>query len=267
MAKSGVDRGESKGKPPQYPYYSFQKAKEVGEAVRDCGGVRGEVQKSVLAHRMRADENSSAFTNVTGAAKCFGIIQGWGSYSLTDAAKLFFYPSDPHQQRRSLLEMIKSPPAFGVLIDRFDGTRLPEVGLIANILHREFGVPESWMSRVASLFISSMREADLIDSGGFLRYSATMHSNAGMDVAHDMSEDRPATDEVRAVPEISQRPAPPSIQPSIQATNGDLNAWVFSGKNGGTLRVETPRELTMDLWNKLSKYVQMLKPDSDGGEA
>jgi hypothetical protein len=238
-----------------YPYYSLQKCLEVAAAVRDCGGVRGDVPKSVLAHHMKIDESSAAFSQMIGSAKCFGMLQGWGTYALTATAKEFFFPSDEMQKRRALLQFLKAPVVFEQLIDRFDGTRIPSNDILANILHREFHVSRSWMPRVASLFMGSLRDAGAVDTGGFLRYSSVMHN-------------RPAPSEV---PDIVAAVEPSLLQlqniaaplhPGTPLPAGE-NVWVFKGKGGGVVRLETPSELSLELWDKLNRYVQVLKPEKE----
>src|ERR1044072_3490235 len=75
-----------------YPAYSLEEAVKIAEAVRDLGGARASVGKSLLAKQLKYAETGPSFVQRLAAAKCFNLIHGWGSYSLTEDAQRYFYP-------------------------------------------------------------------------------------------------------------------------------------------------------------------------------
>lgn len=268
MAKQRAENMDGQGtKRGQYPYYSLEKSIEVAAAVCAAGGGRVEVKKSVLAQQLRMDESSAAFSQIISAAKCFGLIQGWGTYSLSEIGKEYLLPTDENQKRRAILKMVKCPEVFEKLIERFDGSRLPNAEILFNILHRDFHVAESWRGRVSSLFSSALRMADAIDDAGFLRYSALMHtaSSGSGELAEEGG---------RSAVNSMSPPEPPMIADSVDESRkraplvfskfgDDLNVWAFK-LGGGTVRLETSDNLPLELWKKLDQYVQVLKPSESG---
>jgi hypothetical protein len=161
-----------------YPYVSFPIAMTIAEAVRDCGGAKSPVPKSLLASRLKEDEKSQGFTFRIGAAKCYGLIQGRSAYMLTANAERYFYPTTDQDKVEAQLSFLAAPPAFSEIIKRYDGSELPKPELLANILHRQLRVPESWSSRTASFFTRAAYLVGALDEKGFLRFGAAKHESA-----------------------------------------------------------------------------------------
>jgi hypothetical protein len=266
MAKQ-PEQAESAAKRSTYPYYGLRKSLEIATAVRDLGGVKTGVQKSVLAHQLGVDENSAAFKQQISAVKSFGLLEGWGTYTLTDIAKEYFYPTDDGQKRRALLKALKSPSVFAQLIDRFDGSRLPAGSLLTNVIHRDCSVTDSWAQRVAALFVGSLREAGVVDSAGFVRYDAAMHSANGVATSGESEADPVLPDAVSEAVAAgpAQRPAQVPVQVRTGSEDPNVNVWQYSA-GGVRIRLETTGELPLALWKKLDQVVQVLKPlDPEGG--
>jgi len=259
-ARKTADAGDGQKHTP-YPYYSLSKALEVAEVVRDLGGANGEVQKPLIAQHMGIEESAPTLIGVLGAAKLYNLVEGRGSYRLSDTAKSFFYPTNENERHIARLQMVKGPPLFSALIDKFDGTRLPGPEVLVNILHREHRIAESWRPRAVSLFMSSLRESQLLDAGGFLRYKASLQaagngSMGGMKEPQTNVVDRPAAE---------QAPDPFDRTESRRSSriSDDVDVWSFR-LGGNSVRLETSRELSFAAWRKLHQYVQILKPEEDG---
>lgn len=230
----------------KFPLLSLQNSLQVAEAVRDGGGANTEVPKSIIASHLGSSENSGAFLQRLGSARSFGLIEGRGSYRLTDQAKRYFYPATEDDRRRAQLAFLASPPVFNEIIKRFDGNKLPAPAMLANILHREYSVSNSWKDRVASSFIKAAQIVGTIDGQNFLRYGASLHN---MESPLSQSD---AADTHAPVADA------PRSQPS--AVPGG-NSWLFQ-QEGQFVRVESSAELSPALWQKLNAYVQVLKPSS-----
>jgi hypothetical protein len=159
-----------------YPYAPLGSALRIAEAVKECGGARNEVSKGVLAHHLGETEKAPGFGQRISAARSFGLIVGRSDYTLTDIAKRIFFPINETDKSHAMLAALASPPTFGKIIARFDGDKLPKKEIVANVLHREYGLPESWKDRVATFFINSVQAVGAIDQQGILRYSVTLKS-------------------------------------------------------------------------------------------
>lgn len=254
MPKQSSDKSDQPRR-AAYPYYSINKVIEAAEAVRDLGGTKSEVPNHVLAEHLRTNPSSGTFTQLVASAKAFGLLAGRGAYTLTDLAKRLFFPTEPMEAQAAMLAMLKHPEVYEKLIERFDGGRLPPNESLANILHREYGVSESWKPRVASLFIGSLREANVIDSAGSLRYSSKLH------MTKQLGNNGNSTDaEPTAPPVVNEFPKSVSPSGSPEPTSAGANVWSFR-LGGGYVRLETSHHLPRALWEKLSKYIEVLKPE------
>ena len=252
---NGKGNSSERQKRSAYPYATFQKAREIAQAVKDLGGSNADVQKSVVAHRLGVEESSPGLSQNIVSAKLFGLIEGHGSYRLTDLAKRYFFPTDDQERQQALLEMVSLPPVFGALIDRFDGTRLPKGDVLVNILHRDFNVSPSWRARVAALFLGSMREAQIIDASGCLRYRAQLYAG-GVETGTPPISREPPVGKL-ADDHTSRTPA----APQFGRQRAQDTVLICVGQDD-SVRLDTNGELSVIAWEKLNRIVQAIRPSS-----
>jgi len=239
-----------------YPVNSFENALGVARAVSEAGGANSVVQKSVIAHALAMSDSSGGFAQRLATARTYGMIEGGqGGYRLTEFTKQYFHPSSEAEKRLALLIMLKSAPIFAEIIKRFDGNKIPTSDMLANVLLREFKVPESWKGRVARFFLKAAADAGILDGQGYLRYSAARQSI-------DTMPDSSSTSSAESSSPIPASPSAPSGGGPIYAKGG--NALVFS-EGDQSVRLETSGgELSSTLWGKLNIFVQALKPEGAG---
>jgi hypothetical protein len=141
---------------------------------------------------MGVDEDSASLSQIIAASKCFSVIKGWGMFGLTDLSNQYFSPADDTEKRKAILKIIKAPSVFEKLIEKYDGSKLPANEMVANLVEREMGVPPSWKARVASLFVSALKQVNAIDAAGFIRYGAAVHAaeNSSADNSSNGEEGR-----------------------------------------------------------------------------
>jgi hypothetical protein len=155
-----------------YPLYDLAEAVKVAESVRDLGGGNAPAAKSLLAQHLQYAENGPSFFQRVAAAKAFGLIEGRGSYSLTDLAKQYFYPIVENGKEAAAVKSLTFPKAFAVLVQKFDGGKLPTIDMLGNIIHTEAEIPVSKKNTVAGIFLRSIQFIGAVDAGGFLRCKA-----------------------------------------------------------------------------------------------
>jgi hypothetical protein len=155
-----------------YPLYDLQEAIKIAETVRDLGGGNSGVARSLLAKELKYAETGPSFFQRVSASKAFGLIDGRGSYSLTDIARQYFFPVVENGQQAAAVRILSTPKAFSVLVQKFDGGKLPAIETIGNIVHTDAGIPVSKKNTIAGCFIRSAQFIGAIDSGGFLRCKA-----------------------------------------------------------------------------------------------
>lgn len=252
-----------------YPVAGLASCLKLGEALKELGGARTAISKSLLAQQLGM---RGTLAQLLGAAKAFQIIEGRGEYSLTEAGKRYFLPETESDKKLASLEFLAGPTAYKMLLDRFDGDRLPQTASLRNILARHGGVPTSWVNRVASIFITAVSELGLVDAQGFLRYKATK-SRASQSKPEEPEHLRPQSPSGQTIyPDgipTEERIGTPALnlhnqlnfRHSIDAEKKGPagNVWIFS-EEGGTVRLETPNPLPSALWKRLKQYVDVLEP-------
>jgi len=171
------ETGEQERKEAAYPYYDLESCIKFASHIKELGGSKGGVKKSLLARQVGLAESTPSFFQRLSATKVFNIAEGWGSYGLTEVGRMYFYPQSEKAKSLALLRMFVAPMTFEALVKRFDGEKLPSTDILGNILHQEAGIPDSWKDRVAQIFVRSASFIGIIDNLGFLRYDAAMHSD------------------------------------------------------------------------------------------
>ena len=255
-----------------YPYTSLASALKVSEAVKELGGARSEVQKSILASHLKDSEKSASFQQKIAGAKAFGLIDGRGSFVLTPTAQRYYFPTTESERALALIEVVAFPTAFRDLIKRFDGAKLPVREIISNLLHRELQVPDSWKDRVAAFFENSARLAGVIDTDGFVRYNASMHrvksnsetisSTSASEVSSSSSSSSPTSLSGMESQSSDGTFSDEEKRTTNKAKLPGHTVFVFPYK-GSYIRIETPENMSPSLWGKLRAYVDLLKPDDD----
>jgi hypothetical protein len=251
MKSTRAEENDSGRRAGGYPYMPLSLSMRVSDALKELGGARSGIPKSLLAKHLNESEKSPTFSQRITSAKCFGLVEGHGTYVLSETAKKFYFPTTDSSKTSALLEMLSAPDCFKELIRRFDGDRVPTKDILGNILHRELGVPESWKDRVASFFFNSAQFVGVIDSQGFLRCGAAWHSaNAGSpEKATEVPADKPAKESAASLA------APLPSKPGANTLS--------LSHNGQTIYLQTPEKLEIQLWRKLEAFVALLKPSED----
>jgi hypothetical protein len=237
-----------------YPYYDLETCIKFASNIKALGGSKGGIKKSQLAQQVGLAESTPSFFQRLSACKTFGIIDGWGEYALTEIGRKHFYPQSEHDVKTALLAMFMKPSAFEFIVKRFDGEKLPATGIMGNIFHQELSVPDSWKDRVAQIFTRSAYFAEIIDSGGFLRYDAAVHNKPT-----STAEPKENPPESLAKP-TAYKSLPIDLIPTDNAPPG-ITVWSYSHK-GSQIKVQTPELISKELWGKLNAYVQILKPEN-----
>jgi hypothetical protein len=248
-----------------YPYDGLARCIKLGGIIRDHGGK--DVSKAELANALGLAESAAVLYQVVASAKCFGIIEGSRDLSLTEGGRDYFSPHTESAARIAELGFFGTPRVFKSTIERFDGSKLPATNILSNLMHRQFGVPESWATRTAGLFTSSAIELNIIDANGILRYGVGLQ-RAGRE---PQRMDGPVTppELERVVP----RPANISgtsigsavaygVATASAAPASAETVWVHR-----EIRLHTPDNMTKALWDQLNRYVQSLKPTDDNQPA
>jgi hypothetical protein len=221
--------------------------------VAQIGNGQSEVDTSLVAAHLKANAKSTDFLTKFTSAKLFGIIEGRGSFQLTATAKDYFLPTGDSANGKSiaLLKFFGTPAIYQSLISTYDGSKPPSTEIIGNLLSQRHGVPSSWKARVAANFLSSAETAGVIAGDGFLRFKAKIQTPG---FANETKV--PIVNGIRE-PGDALTAGTGDIQEDVEQAGVIVWKYPFQGKN---LRIETPENLTKEIWEKLNKYIQVLKP-------
>jgi len=173
-----IEKDNSQKSEASYPLYDFAEAVKIAEAVRDLGGGNAPVARSLLAQHLQLAETGPSFFQRVSSSKSFGMIDGRGAYTLTDISRQYFYPTSENGKEVASVKALTFPKAFSILVQKFDGGKLPLVDMVGNIIHAEADIPVSKKNVVAGIFLRSIQTIGVVDPGGFLRCKA--HVAAGM---------------------------------------------------------------------------------------
>jgi len=239
-----------------YPYVPLATALAVAEAVKQAGGKTTPVPKSLLASTLKEDEKSQNFSFKIAAAKCFGLIQGRSAFTLTENAIRHFFPITEADKVEPLLLFLQCPSGFAEIIKRFDGQKLPEQQMLANIFHTQLRVPESWSARAATFFVRSAQHIGIIDDQNILRFDAAKHGalNKG-------KENSPTA----SAPAQSVLDGDTALESSEAKTSGGYYTYTLPLSNKRKITVIAPLDVTAQEIKRLKKWEEFtLLVDWDG---
>jgi len=165
-------------------------------------------------------ESGPSFFQRVSAAKAFGVVDGWGAYSLTEQGKKYFYPASPNEKKSAALFFLSMPAAFSIIVKRFDGDKLPPNDMVGNIMHNEAKVPDSWKDRLAGIFMRSAQFVGVLDSNGHLRCKAYLDALDDQDAPPPPPPPPPPDDEREHQPEKGHTmlPIPINVRTGRRAT-------------------------------------------------
>lgn len=105
--------------------------------------------------------------------------------------------SNPAGQRKARRTAMLSLKAYRELIESFDGTELPDVGVLATRLQFEYGKTEEFAKRAAQAFTESLQHAEMSDAQKVV-HSGEMPAAAASTAESESIDDRDEAEEIDA---------------------------------------------------------------------
>ncbi len=245
-----------------YPCIPLNRCIVVAKIILNLGGDREVIHPEMLAGQLKVATKSSILPRVWGGCRCFGLIEPRG-IKLTALAMEYFHPTDEEQRRGAMLEIITKPKTFETLISRFDGNQLPSTEILKNVLRREYKIAPSWISRVVTLFLSSIEFADLVDEDNFLRYGAARHTVKNSSVAPHEAPMMP----VKAIGAQHEPASPPVPVGPIVSAEGSHTHTLFLNKNKSRQFAFTgPVEITQKEFARIRNWLEFTMIIEEGKE-
>jgi hypothetical protein len=230
-----------------YPLYDFAEAAKVAGAVRDLGGGNAPVSKSLLAQHLKYAETGPSFFQRVTSTKAFGLIDGRGAYSLTDLAKQYFYPTIENGKESAAVKSVTFPRAFALLVQKFDGGKLPPIEMMGNIIHSEAKIPISKKNMLAGLFLRSVQSIGAIDPSGFLRCKALIA--AGKKVAD-------AIDAGKIPKDFNLEDAPLDLIPKDQNDKPDKHTLYLSSDKQRVVTLSAPLAISGAEYTRICNWIK-----------
>lgn len=231
-----------------YPLYDLAEAIKIAEAVRDLGGGNAPAAKSLLAQHLQYAESGPSFFQRVTSAKAFGLIDGRGSYSLTELAKQYFYPTVENGKEAAAVKALTFPKAFAILVQKFDGGKLPSLDMIGNIIHTEADIPVSKKNTVAGIFLRSIQSIGAIDGGGFLRCKALIA--AGKRVMDGI-------DSGRIPKEFNLDDAPEDLRQNDQGGKSEQHTLYLSADKQRQVKLTAPLSISNVEYKRICDWIKV----------
>jgi hypothetical protein len=235
-----------------YPYTSLAPTLKIADAVKELGGARSPVSKSRLASHLKQVEKSASFLQRISSAKVFGLIVGRGDYSLSEAAKRYYSPTNEYDRANALLEFLAAPSSFREIIRLFDGDRLPSREILANIFSEKLKVPESWKERAASFFENSAQHVGVIDEHRIIRFKATQNSNERLTPPAQTESDKKLAD-ATAKGQV----------PKVFSLN-EKKSFYLDKERDREVTLDCPFSITRSEYNRICKWIDATWIIEDG---
>jgi len=215
--------------------------KECENFIKKLDKFKGKVGYDMLAQDYGLkNATAKSFTAKLSAAKQFGLIQtSGGTIQLTELAKKYLYPINGYVQQEVLHQCFALPPLYLKLIERFDGSQLPNEIQLGNILmQEEFGIVKAAKDTAAKCFFQNAEEMGFMVNGIFL-YSKTKDEQSTVEIEekqtpatideHSTMCDSAIIETARSV-ESFKKPAKEYIKQDYEIENGQL-AQIIIPKN------------------------------------
>jgi hypothetical protein len=137
---------------------SLGDALRVVEQIHRQGG-GGKVPKSSLAPMVGSKATSSLFERKISALRAYGLIDVQGDeVSLTQLGRTYAMPVSPEAKVEAMLQAFKRVPLFDSLLDRYNGSPLPETNeFFYNMVAESYDVPQEEAHKWVTRFIKGIR--------------------------------------------------------------------------------------------------------------
>ena len=176
---------------------------------------------------------------------------------LTELAKQYFYPTVENGKEVAAVKSVTVPKAFSILVQKFDGGKLPNIEMIGNIIHSEAGIPVSKKSILAGLFLRSVQFIGAIDSGGFLRCKA---------LVSPVKKVLEGIDSGKIPKEFTLDNAPEDLKPDPSDSNSEQHMLFLSSDKQRVVKLTAPLTISGAEYQRICNWIKVALIVEDGGK-
>lgn len=144
-----------------YPHGSFKSALEIATAVDYLGG---SCSLASCAEHLNKKIGGS-FKSIISSSIKHGLINSKKDIlNTTELFRLYKLAYDDQEKLETLRKAFFLPNLYKKIYDRFKGKELP-IAMLDKLLIREFGVEESYASRISGYFIDGSKNLKILENG------------------------------------------------------------------------------------------------------
>src|SRR3954471_6070845 len=143
----------------RHPGVNLAESLKLCESIDSLGldGLSAAAIASALGYK---NIKTNTFSGRLSAARQFGLLSLTGDgYALTPLAREILHPVDPDALPRLRRQALLRPPLYAELAERLSGKRVPEAGILGNVLYHNHQIIASAKRSAAESFLESARFA------------------------------------------------------------------------------------------------------------
>jgi hypothetical protein len=179
---------------------------------------------------------TNTFSARLSAARQFGLLNLVNEgYSLTPLAKSILHPLDLDDLPKFYRQALLQPPIYAELIERLADKKVPEIGILGNILYHNHHIIATAKEAAAEAFVASAKFAGTLGDDMILR----PHPVATI----------PAPPPPK--PDSAKKEAPISRPASKSSSDVRIDLRLWGADSGKLLRVRAPESITIESYERL----------------
>ena len=178
-AKKTAKKTTASSTTANYPRHSVKRALRIPDAILDQNA--GHDTSVADAARFLGSKASGNFRLEVSSSKKYGFLESNNKkLAVTERAKRALRPQDAGDKVDALREAVLAAPEISDVYNHYRGENLPDEAFFANALTERFGIPTDKVPEFRTIFLESLRDADLISQDDDRYHIA----NIGRDESH-----------------------------------------------------------------------------------
>jgi hypothetical protein len=156
---SGSSTRPKRERSTRHPGVNLAESLKLCESI-DSLGLDGLSAAAIAAALGYTNIKTNTFSARLSAARQFGLLNLTGDgYVLSPLARAILHPIEPSEISRLHRQALLTPPLYAELAERLAGKKLPEAGILGNVLYHNHQIIGSAKQAAAEAFIESARFA------------------------------------------------------------------------------------------------------------
>lgn len=166
-----IDIMKSTQRSASYPSYTIPYCLDICTQIYKNYGTNYRATREELSNILGISVGN--LTQKVSAAVQYGLLdlKSKEGYKVDDLFVRWYRPLDEEQKNSSLIEAFKSPTLYINLIESFEGSIMPPLKPLSNILLQKHSISERACEKAASIFLENAEELGLFDKDNRLTFN------------------------------------------------------------------------------------------------